>query len=136
MTKVFISHARADRPFAEKLTKVLSAQNIETFSDTTLVAGARFEEQVRQQINMADLVILVLSGHTQKSEFIKAEQRAALSGGKRIVPILLDQGGRENLVWPLIADRQAIEIDSATDLTKLVETIARDPELTNPATRQ
>ena len=126
MSSVFISYSAhsEDRAIAQRLTRELKQRGLDVFVDQAITAGEDFSRQIREALDNADVVVVLLSSNSQRSRWIKDEVAAALESRKKVIPVLLDAGAKENWVWPLLADREAKTISSDAD----VERLARDIE--------
>lgn len=86
--KVFISYARSDTDFTDKLAGSLIRNGIEVQIDRTdLTALSDWRKQLRKLMRGCDIVICVLSPQWASSETCKWEMQQALSQGKRLAPI-------------------------------------------------
>jgi len=111
---VFISYARSDKEFANKLASELGRLNgIRVLAERDSIELA---EQYIDEISAARAIIVLLSKHLKNSEFVHQEVATVLKSAKAraIIPVLLDEEARDNLVWPLLADRVAFgpDVDS------------------------
>ena len=62
----------------------------------------------------------------------------ALRSHRVIVPVLLDDHAKNNWVWPLISDREAVQVQSPEDLDRVVGVVVRSlasGEMNSDATR-
>src|SRR5262245_5066301 len=87
--KVFISYARKDIVFADKLEAALKADGIETFIDKSQISA--FEDwwkRIQALIAQADTVIFILSPDAIDSEVCQKEVAFAASLNKRFAPIV------------------------------------------------
>ena len=97
---VFISYAREDRAWAERLYMDLRKQEINAWLDVRcLAAGANWEFEIKRAIRDSRFFILLLSKHsTNKRGFVQKEVRAAIDllkefpkGSIFLIPARLDQ---------------------------------------------
>jgi hypothetical protein len=93
--------------------------------DRAITAGEDFSHQIREALLSADVVVVLLSSNSQRSRWIKDEVATALESRKKVIPVFLDAGGKENWVWPLLADRQAKTVSSDADVYQLAIDIER-----------
>jgi hypothetical protein len=96
--KVFVSYSHLDmalwKEFKAHLSPMERTHRIEIWSDQQLEAGQRWEQEIYNQLDAADIVLLLVSSHFFASEFAysKELQRALepkAQGGVRIVPVLV-----------------------------------------------
>lgn len=90
---VFISHSYHDFDFAVRLDTALRAKGIKTwFSHNDLDVGTKIHEGVFSAIDSFDRVIVVLSVHSMKSQWVKTElhrafQRQRKEGRNVLFPV-------------------------------------------------
>ncbi len=126
MSHVYISYARPDKDFAERLFDELKKSNVKVWLDIEgLVAGEDFNSIILDQIKNAKVVVVLLSQHSRRAGFVEYEFRSALEHNPNVIPVLLDSSATENWIWPLIADRQAIGYDPNTSRKELVEQVTQ-----------
>jgi formylglycine-generating enzyme required for sulfatase activity len=93
--KTFIIYARKDESFKNDLLLHLRGSLIETghlevWQDGEILPGEDWEKKIEQQLEAAELFLVLLSIHSLTSEFIrKKELVKALKQKSRIVPILV-----------------------------------------------
>lgn len=97
-TKVFISYARKDRQWLEKLELHLKPLErealIELVSDTRIESGAKWRQEIADALATFDVAILLISPDYLASDFISAEELPSILGGTeargtRILPIIV-----------------------------------------------
>jgi hypothetical protein len=142
MTKAFVSYAQADREAAERLVKELERLNITTtFLDRLVSPGDFWAAKLQSAIADSDVVFILISRESLKSEWVNAETALAVSqaerGRTRVVPVLLS---RSVEVPPLLSSVQPItfydESRSREQLDSLVRSIAERPSRTARETAQ
>ena len=88
MSKVFVSYAQVDSPFARKLAADLRHRDLSVWSaDHELKPGERWARVVDEAIRKSEYVLVVLSDKSGSSSWIRTEIALALSQEKRIIPI-------------------------------------------------
>lgn len=96
MTKVFISHSHQDRKFVSELTKRLTADNIQVWTDEKdLAIGDNIAEKINNAISKTDYFIVVLSKSSVNSNWVSFELSATrineISKNKNIIlPVLIE----------------------------------------------
>jgi hypothetical protein len=125
MNSVFISYSREDEAIAQALTKELKVRGLSVFVDRAIAAGEDFVHHTRVALQAAEIVVVLLSKNSLRSRWIKDEVATALESRKQVIPVLLDAAGKENWVWPLLADRLAVTVNSDADVHQLAANIAR-----------
>ncbi|MEM1161400.1 MAG: toll/interleukin-1 receptor domain-containing protein [Pseudomonadota bacterium] len=123
MSKVFLSYAHSDLEVAEEIAQRLQKFGLSVWRDQSIVAGEPFVDPMEEAIKDADVVVVLLSRQSGKSDFVKREAEFALSGKKLVIPVLLDEDSTRNYVWPLLADRLGIKVDNDHSLINVAEQI-------------
>lgn len=86
MAKVFISYKRnvePDHPFAHALYRQLS-QNHQAFLDEKeILVGERWAERIKNEIEAADYLVLLISRHSIESGMVVEEIKIAEAARKR-----------------------------------------------------
>lgn len=96
MPKIFISHAVKDaqlivKPFIEMLVLGLGVDRSEIYctSDGDIPTGANFADHIKNNINAAELVVLILTANYMESHFCLNEMGAAWANNQNIYPIII-----------------------------------------------
>lgn len=93
--KTFIIYARQDEEFKNDLLlhlngTLIEAGLIDVWQDGKILPGEDWEKEIEQNLEAADLFLILLSIHSLTSEFIRKKELAkALEKKSRIVPILV-----------------------------------------------
>ena len=89
MAAIFLSYAREDHACADRLAQFLEAAGHKVWWDRRIESGAEFAAEIEAALEAADLVLVLWSGHSVKSRWVKDE--AAIGGDSgRLVPIAID----------------------------------------------
>jgi hypothetical protein len=88
---VFVSYSRADRAYVEKLAAHLAAESVAVWFDHGLIAGERFDEVIRRQIDEAAVFMVVLTPAAYESRWVAREIAYAETQRKEIIPLLLEE---------------------------------------------
>jgi hypothetical protein len=86
---VFASYARADEAYVEELSRHLSAQGVEVWTDAAIYFGDRWPEVIEEKIDSCAAFVVVMSPAARKSSWVGREVLHALEQGKRVFPLLL-----------------------------------------------
>lgn len=110
--KVFISYSRQDKHKVFSIVRdIEKALGIRCWLDIDgIESGELFEDKIVSAINNADIVLMMLSDNSAKSENVKAEINYALKTEKRIVPLIID--GYQLKDWYLFKFGQTDYIDT------------------------
>jgi hypothetical protein len=86
----FFSYSHKDSGIVVQFAKYLAQEEIPPFIDGELEYGDAWETVLVDRIKRSKLLMVLMSGNSRNSEFVKREIQIALSERKRIIPILVD----------------------------------------------
>ena len=89
MNKVFISYSSKDTAYAAQLERLLHNTSVHGFLDQSDIAAGAGLSLIRDEINSASALLVLLSDDAVKSNWVLFEIGLAQSLGKTIIPILL-----------------------------------------------
>ena len=142
MADVFISYANEDRAIAEKIAAGLSGAGFSVWWDRHLLAGVRFQTEIKRQIEAARAVVVLWSAASEEADWVHDEATLARDENK-LIPALIDA------VRPPLGFRQVQSLDlrgwqgDPTDsafagllaaLRRLLGGISDEPRLAPPST--
>jgi hypothetical protein len=139
---IMVSHASANLDIAEALADALEAENLNVWlASRDIPIGSNFAEEISRTISAADFLIVLLSPEAISSPHVKREVNLAISLGKKLLPVLHDDGSgiMNNLphdwnYWLSLAQVVPLTDMKATAL-RIATTIRRDlPRMTPPST--
>jgi TIR domain/Pentapeptide repeats (8 copies) len=86
----FISYSTKDQEFAERLHADLQAKGVRCwFAPHDIKGGLKIHEQIDEAIRLHDRLLLILSEHSMKSEWVKTEiakaRKREVKDGKRVL---------------------------------------------------
>jgi len=111
VSDVFLSYGPDDRKAAIAIARYLQAKGLRVFFDQdALVAGQDFESSIGDAISNAQVVVVLLSSRSKRSTWVQKDLAQALETKQLVVPVLLDEGAKENWVWPLLSRWQALDL--------------------------
>jgi uncharacterized protein YjbI with pentapeptide repeats len=110
---LFISYSHNNKDFVDTIEKLLIQEGIRFWRDIHDAKAGRFETQIDKAINLQDVVLLVLSEHSTKSDWVEHEVRTARekerkSGIDTLCPIALDDSWK-TCRWPARLREQIME---------------------------
>lgn len=86
----FVSYAREDRDFADRVAAEIDDKlGIEVWTDRRLQAGGRYEQDIRQALERALVVIVLWSRESVRSDYVLDEAGIALDANK-LLPVRID----------------------------------------------
>lgn len=95
---VFISYARADRAFVDRLSSELQKAGVKTWVDTQdIEAGANWDQEIEKGLFRAGVLLHVASKNSATSSWLGAELQAFLRSNGRAIPLIIDNSGPEAL---------------------------------------
>lgn len=113
ISPLFISYSHKDGPFVDAIEKHLTQQGIRYWRDTHHAKAGRLETQIDRAISVNDIVLLILSKYSTKSDWVEHEVRKARAKEKKkrkdaLCPIALDKSWR-TCRWPERLREQIME---------------------------
>lgn len=113
ISPLFISYSHSDRNFVDKLEGYLIEKGIRFWRDIHEMKAGRVEKQIDRAISQNPTVLLILSQHSLKSDWVEHEVRTARglekeTGRDVLCPIALDDSW-ENGPWPKRVMEQVTE---------------------------
>ena len=121
MCDVYIARAKQDAEIARILMDAIEHDGKSVFlDDTSLVAGDAVQDSVVEEIASSLAVLPLLPRNSTRSSWVERELRDALEEPKAVIPVLMDEEATNNWVWPLVADRNVIELDLDLNIVELV----------------
>jgi len=89
MKEIFISYAREDHAWVEKLVRVLQSEGLSVWWDRTIAPGRTWDEVIEEALDAARCVIVVWSRTSVKSKWVRTEA---------------DEGQRRGILFPVFID--------------------------------
>lgn len=89
MGAIFLSYAREDRRFAEKLARVLEGAGHSVWWDRRLDGGEEFSAEIETALGQSDVVVVAWSKESVKSRWVRDEAAVGGDTGK-LVPVSMD----------------------------------------------
>jgi hypothetical protein len=130
--KVFISYAHEDKPLRDDLDDHLANLKqqgiIETWHDGEIIAGQAWEPAILEQLETADVILLLISAKFLASEYINGvEMKRAMqrheAGATRVIPELLKPVFFKNASF---ANLEALPKDRRSQLKAITKWSNRD----------
>lgn len=113
ISPLFISYSRADHELVNKIGDALTEKGVRYWRDIHEMKAGRMETQIDRAINQNRTVLLVLSEHSSKSDWVEHEVRTARelekdTGRDVLCPVALDDSWK-NSPWPKRVMEQVME---------------------------
>ena len=127
---VFVSYARTDQRFVDRLMGDLEADGFGVWRDVDkLRGGDTWREAISEAIRGSDAVVIVLSPDSVASRNVSKELSVAEERNKRIVPVLHRPARLEGAMELLLTDLQHVDFtrDFDAGLRSLLSTLRRAP---------
>lgn len=122
--KIFLSYSYNDRPWVEQFAIALEKEGIDVWFDRDIALGEDFGERIQSALRASNILIVLLSSNSVKSSGIFFELGAAVAGNKRIIPIVIDDIGNEQLPLPVMKYqylRESSPVSAAKVVVKAVQ---------------
>jgi WD40 repeat protein len=87
---VFISYAREDRSYVQKLAAHLDEHGIPYWYDDHINPGSRFDREILQKIEQCAAFVVVMTPAANESDWVMDELDYAKAKDRELVPILLE----------------------------------------------
>ena len=98
MKTVFISYARGDSSFVERVSHDLRTGGVRTWRDVEEIqAGENWQDAISGALFNADVLLYVASARSTESSWVKHELEGYLKQGGRVIPVILDDQGEAEL---------------------------------------
>jgi internalin A len=94
--RFFISYSSLDKSYLQDFTRQLISLRteglVETWDDRELQAGDKWDAVIKEQLEKADYIVLLISSNFLNSEYIRdVELKEALeNSAKRVIPVMID----------------------------------------------
>jgi hypothetical protein len=139
MAEIFISYAREDKDFVQRLCRAFEKKGRDAWIDLEgIVPSAEWRREIFEAIEAADAIIVVMTPHSAASATCTAEIAHALKNNKRIIPLLREDVDDGNLP-DAVSDRQWLFFKDSDDfeasLSKLLVAIDTDHDWVRAHTR-
>ena len=113
ISPLFISYSHADSAFVDQLEYRLNKKGIRFWRDIHDMTAGRIEEQIDKAISQNRTVLLILSKHSLKSDWVehevrKAREIATNAGRDTLCPVALDDSWKKS-PWPARVMEQIME---------------------------
>jgi hypothetical protein len=104
VNSLFISYSHADSPFVDRLEGIFSKNGIRFWRDVHDATAGRLEKQIDRAMRLNPTVLLVLSAHSVRSDWVEHEARLARELEKELerdvlCPVALDDAWK-TCRWP------------------------------------
>ncbi|QLQ36714.1 toll/interleukin-1 receptor domain-containing protein [Micromonospora robiginosa] len=86
---VFVSYSRRDIGYVRRLVAFLRDLHIDVWMDEQIPNGTRWDQVLKDRIDTAAVVVLVMSPAAEESNWVNAEVDRARAHGKPLLPLLL-----------------------------------------------
>jgi hypothetical protein len=131
-SRIFLSHAHADRAFAMRLAEGLRARGLEVWSDRQLAPGQPWREAVEAALSEADSCVVVVSKSTVGSgggtsaEWSGIQDAVWRRPELKVVPVLLGSAELPPFLrpWRIVGPVPASEPQRAVD--RIVDAIGAE----------
>ena len=89
VASIFLSYARENRGYAEKLAKTLEAAGHDVWWDQHIESGSEFAGEIEAELAKADVVLVAWSETAAQSPWVRDEAAVGRDTG-RLLPVLID----------------------------------------------
>lgn len=133
----FISYARFDANAVDALVQSMQRLQFPVWIDHNLTAGTSWWRTILQQIRQCDVVIVAVSKAMLASEAAHAEQMYAVTLGKTILPVIIDDSVKPASLPPHLSNIQCVNYADPTpiagfELATALSAVRPAPPLPSP----
>lgn len=97
-TYVFMSYARRDRDFVDRLSADLQSAGIRTWRDIDQIQpGEQWQHAIEDALKEAVALLYVSSQNTEGSRWMEAELLSFFRSGRTVIPVIIDDEGERAL---------------------------------------
>ncbi len=89
--KIFISYSRSDTEYVSTLVQAFRKQGFDVWFDKNIITGNDWDDTIEEEIKSADAMVIILSKTSVKSDNVKDEMSFAMSMGKSVNPIKIEE---------------------------------------------
>jgi TIR domain/Pentapeptide repeats (8 copies) len=109
---VFLSYSRADaQVYAEAITQRLRSEGLRVWRDQSLAVGESLVGGVRQAMERARVIVVLISAGAARSEWVATETAYALRRQSGlVVPVVLDKDALDSPLGSLLGDRVWVDV--------------------------
>lgn len=132
---VFISYSREDLRYVQALIEHLTTAGIQVWLDKKIATGTRWDTVIKEQIDTAVAVIVIMSPAADESGWVTNEIHHAIEIRKPILPLLLDGKPFFTLTRIHHEDVKGGRMPGESFMTALLDLQENRPAVPPPATR-
>ncbi|MCH9639111.1 MAG: toll/interleukin-1 receptor domain-containing protein [Betaproteobacteria bacterium] len=103
--EVFLSHSSKNKEITEKVAETLRNHNISVwYSETNIKGAQQWHDEIGRALRRCDWFIILLSGESISSKWVKMELGYALRHSQydeHILPVVIEDCDYESLSWTL-----------------------------------
>jgi len=141
MGSIFISYSRLDQEIVKTLVEDLKALGNDVWFDQTLTGGQRWWNNILDNIRERDIFVFAISPESLDSEACKNELNYVEKLGKAILPVLISDKVKVNLLPHPLSDIQVTDYrhqdkKTAFALIKAISGLPASPPLPDPLPEQ
>ena len=103
--KIFISYSYHDKKVADDLRERLKSERfILNIDEENVLVGENIKEVINKELESSSIIIVLLSKHSSKSDFVNFEIKKAIESEKKVLPVIID----ESVEIPELLDRKSV----------------------------
>ena len=90
MSYIFISYSHKDKKYAHRLEKALKRRGFEVWLDDRIDYGTQWPKTIEEELDGCEALILIMTIHSNGSDWVQSELSRAKRKRKNIFPLLLE----------------------------------------------
>ena len=115
MDRVFISYSSCDRNIADQLLHYLEDRGIPCWISFRDITSGNFSGEITRALRAADIVLVICSTQSCRSEHVKNEVSLAFNQKKHIIPYLLEENPFDDDLEYFLSLKQHIKTRGSQD---------------------
>ena len=128
MGYAFISYSTANQSAADSVRKLLEGNGVSTWmAPYNIPAGCEYAEVICDALSGCSCIVLILTDKSQSSVWVKKEINLAVSDGKTIIPIKLEDIVLNSSMRLYLNDQQIVTVnelnESSADMQKVLKAV-------------
>jgi hypothetical protein len=125
--QIFLSYSYQDKTWVSEFAHALQEQGVNIWFDAEQIAlGDKLQDRLENALRGSNVLVVILSKNSVQSRWMYFEIGAALADNKKIIPIVVDDVGHEQLP-PLLTRYQYLREQSPVEASKVVAKLFEEP---------
>ncbi len=129
MGYVFISYSTKNQDAADAMRKLFKSKGINTWmAPYNIPAGSEYAEVLYDALNRCSCMLLLLTESSQNSQWVRKEVNIAVSNGKTVIPVMLENIELNSSMKLYLNDQQIIPVrvidESSDEIQRVIASVS------------